>query len=108
MRSFQLAPVLVVPRDVPAGHHSVSRGPGLGSTEVTGREQAWFHSIRLLVAWRMAWGRKLEPDFEESWMSERELGLYSLDGRASLKECEHFGIIMRTVISVELSGGSVV
>lgn len=47
-------------------------------------------------------GNILEPDFEESWMSEREPGLDSLGSGASLKKCEHFGI-MRTMMSVELS-----
>lgn len=55
----------------------------------------------------MAVGEKMEPDFEESWMSERELGFHSLGSGASLKKCNHFGI-MRTVITVELSGGSTV
>lgn len=107
-RSFELAPVLAVPGTaLPAGHSSMSRGPGLGSTEVTGKGLC-------MVSFDWSVGCVKDGSRGENWSQilkspgcrRGKLGLDSLGRGASLKKCEHFGIIMRTVISVELSGGS--
>jgi len=92
---------------VPAGRSSMRGGAGLGSTEGTGRGLCmvsfdWSVDCVKDGSRGINWSQILKsPGCQRG-----KLGLDSLGSGASLKKCEHFGIIMRTVRSVELFGGS--